>query len=106
MIDETVKVKVYFVESDGEVVAVMPYVLGTNNSRTMACYVHTGQHSTCHADWVLEQAPANESEYGDLLNELKTIGYDVEILTKFDYRETLKKRIELFVKNFREESEK
>ena len=52
---EKTPVKVFFVKSEnGEIDAVMPFELGTNDPMTMTVYSHVGQHSSCHALWVQE----------------------------------------------------
>jgi len=79
------KTKVLFVKSEGEIVAVMPYVVGTPNPATMTCYARVGQHSACSDKWVTKQALASPEEYNALLYELNNlIGYNVEVITSFD----------------------
>jgi hypothetical protein len=89
------KTKVLFVKDEyNDVVAVFPYDLGTNNSETMSCYAHIGQHSSCHSDWVVSShknvAP---NEYSDLKEELESIGYELEILTRFPNQKSYQYRI-------------
>lgn len=61
--------------SGGDIIAVFPDmkcdVRGGLNS-----YMHLGQHCACSADIVLWTDPATEAEYGDLLQELRNVGYD------------------------------
>ena len=78
------KTKVLFVKSKGDIVAVMPYELGTDKPSTMTCYAHVGQHSACSDKWVKNQPVASAEEYKDLLNELVSMEYDVEVITSFD----------------------
>ncbi len=100
---EKTPVKVCFVKSEnGEIDAVMPFELGTNDPMKMRVYSHVGQHSSCHALWVQEQIKAKPEEYKDLLDELNNqIGYDVEVLTRFDYPSSYLQRAGK-LKNFRE----
>lgn len=43
-------------------------------------YSHIGQHSTCTAEYARECFPADPVQYADLLIELQTIGYKIEIV--------------------------
>ena len=47
-------------------------------------YMHVGQHGAAdYADVIADTSPAQENEYKDLLNELKTIGYtDLRIVQR------------------------
>jgi hypothetical protein len=49
---------------------------------TFTSYAHIGQHSACHLDYAKECTEATESEYKELFNELESIGYNLQILTK------------------------
>lgn len=61
---------------DGEITAVFPFEQWDLDNH-LACYVHIGQHGGCAWEWVREDTrSASESEYSDLLSELKRIGYD------------------------------
>lgn len=47
-------------------------------------YAHKGQHTTASRQWIKEKTrPAAITEYKSLLEELRSIGYDVTIKTKF-----------------------
>lgn len=43
------------------------------------CYSKVGQHSTCSLNYIKECRQANYNEYQDLLKELISIGYKVEV---------------------------
>jgi hypothetical protein len=77
------KTKVYFVKDDDEITAVFPYEVATSNINTMICYSHVGQHGTCIDTWVKDSDKAKPEEYKELLEELNTIGYKLEILKNF-----------------------
>lgn len=65
-----------------EVFAYFPKMVHSfNGYRTdnKTCYSHIGQHSACHEDYVKGCKPATPEEYASLLNELKSIGYDLKI---------------------------
>ena len=74
----TIDVKVQFVYTteDKEVTAV--FIDG--NTDFPDCYSHIGQHSMCCKEWFNEQKKATKKQYKPLLQELKNIGYNVEIL--------------------------
>ena len=44
------------------------------------CYSHVGQHSSCHINYANESEPASEVQYFLLEQELKSIGYELNIL--------------------------
>jgi len=77
----------FYLENDGsgDVFAVFPQLnynkrlYGTTQKQ---CYAHTGQHSSCTLDYVNGCEMATKSEYSDLLQELKSIGYDCKVLNK------------------------
>jgi hypothetical protein len=43
------------------------------------CYAHIGQHSVCHADYAAECKPARFAEFKDLMCELESLGYNLDI---------------------------
>lgn len=93
--EEKTQVKVLFVKCEGEIIAVMPYELGTNDPLTMLCYQHIGQHGSCHVSWVKSQKRAKPEEYSNLLSELESVGYEVEITRLFNDIGSYSKRREL-----------
>lgn len=52
-------------------------------SEMKTSYSHIGQHSACHLDYARESRLATKKEYSELKTELETIGYDLELVTKF-----------------------
>jgi len=72
----------FFKEGDNDVLAVFPnsYGYADNFADTMTCYEHVGQHSTCTYDYVDELEKATEKDYAPLYNELKSIGYNVNVV--------------------------
>ncbi len=44
-----------------------------------ACYAHVGQHAECY-DGMQRRKRATKEQYTPLLNELKSIGYNVSIM--------------------------
>lgn len=58
----------------GDIIALFPEQV---NRLMIGSYMHVGQHSDADYDGVIAATtPAKESEYAELLAELKTIGYD------------------------------
>lgn len=75
------KVKVIFrKEKDGEIVAFFPE-LKANYGR-MVCYAHIGQHSEADIEYYHTTKKALDSEFKPLLNELKSIYNDCELIVK------------------------
>lgn len=65
----------------------------------MDCYMHTGQHSVCEAEWCRSTKPAED--YADLLAELESIGYDVTVAKKMVYQDPQKIRCPKCGANFK-----
>lgn len=70
--------RVLFRVSEDEVTAVFPDDSWSEGGKTVyTCYAHIGQHGSCDRGWYnTKTRAASESEYRDLLAELKLIGYD------------------------------
>ena len=45
-------------------------------------YAHIGQHSACCIEYAKESRQAKHSEYLPLFNELRSIGYHIEVVSK------------------------
>ena len=73
-----ITIEVQFRKIKGEVFAVFPYVI--ENRNTVLSYAHIGQHSECIWNINSITKPAKESEYLDLLNELKSIYIDFNLV--------------------------
>lgn len=80
------KVKVIFRKeknpyiNDYDVIAFMPELKA--NYGKIVCYAHIGQHSEADLDYYQNTIKANETEYKSLLNELKGIYNDCELVVK------------------------
>ena len=72
-----IKVKFVYTKEFKEVTAVF---VDEKNTQFPDCYSHIGQHSICSKEWFSEQKTATKKQYKPLLQELKNIGYNVEIL--------------------------
>ena len=87
------KTKVIFKVLEGEVIALFPELAGTNNPyRDCLSYAHIGQHSAADVRLASLKA-ATPAQYYRLQMELEhTVGYDLEIVTRFS-RKMLQERI-------------
>lgn len=82
-------IEVQFRLFKGEVIAVFPYVIESRND--VASYMHVGQHSGCSFDINNFSKPATPKQYENLLNELKSIGYDnLKVIKRRDHSKYLK----------------
>ena len=63
-----------------ETIALFPTLPATTDPADMMSYMHIGQHGAAYAGAVLERTRiAKPSEYADLAEELKKIGYCLKI---------------------------
>lgn len=61
---------------EGDIIALFPEQTDPKKL-TVGSYMHVGQHSDADYNAIIsETVPASETEYADLLSELKRIGYD------------------------------
>ena len=74
--------KVLFrMDKEGDVFALFPEIPGASGLCTS--YQHVGQHGSADYNWCIDQSrPATESEYLDLYNDLKEIGYDLKVYSR------------------------
>lgn len=80
---DTEKTKVIFRKFKREILALFPELLGTNSPYTCSCYAHLGQHGSCEPTGVIfESKPAKPSEYRDLAAELRSLGYNLDIIKR------------------------
>ena len=82
------KTKVIFRKfEEGDIIALFPELVGTNDISTCMSYQHVGQHGAASVDLVYDTKPATPSEYKDLYDELTNmVGYDLQIVKKFTYK--------------------
>ena len=72
----------FYKEGHKSVLAVFPNELYNERlyGKTMLTgYVHIGQHTSVHKDYLKGRRKATEQEYSDLKQELESIGYNLEI---------------------------
>lgn len=83
------KTKVLFRMLDHEVVALFPAEAATvGNPQHCLCYAHIGQHSAADIGIIGRSRPATPEEYAPLAEELRRIGYTLDIrqrTTRNDY---------------------
>jgi hypothetical protein len=72
----------FVIEPEGSVLAVMPGVAADINHNNCACYAHIGQHGATCIEYIGENCrDASPTEYADLLDELRRVGYDVYVIS-------------------------
>ena len=75
------KIKVLFRKTkDGEIIAFFPEM--TANYGKMMSYMHIGQHGEASIEFYWETKKAAEDEYRPLLEEMKAIYDDFELVVK------------------------
>ena len=81
------KVLVCFREWMDEITAVF-----ISDEMPMECYAHIGQHSNCDQGWVRKTKPADplDKRVSDLMAELESIGYEIEVAKKMRYPDPTK----------------
>lgn len=74
----------FFIERDNENSYETPLALFINESAdnrgNKSCYSHVGQHSICSPDYIRRCRKATPDEYKELLEELESIGYNLNII--------------------------
>jgi hypothetical protein len=81
---------------DGDVIALMPEILGDMSPATCQSYMHVGQHGAANPLYVIgDTRPAAPAEYADLHKELEGIGYNVKIIQRYRHKFTEKRIAEL-----------
>ena len=90
MKQEHITEMLFRIESDGQILAVMPYEIGSPKANNVMCYAHIGQHSSCDYYYVLEKTkPASFEQYKNLKDELEDIGYNIQVIHKRNYSKYL-----------------
>ena len=70
----------------GEVLAIFPYYI--QNSLYVGCYSTIGQHSQCK--WDLKTKKADIFQENQMLNELKSVGYNPILIKRRSHKKYLK----------------
>ena len=79
--------QVQFRKFKGEIIAVFPYEIFRGT--LVNSYAHLGQHSGCMANINNVSKPATEQEYKPLLNELESIGYNLQVIKRRSHKKYL-----------------
>lgn len=73
----------------GTIEAFFPYDI-SDTKGNVTCYAHIGQHSGACWDYLLfNTIPAKENEYSELKSELESIGYNLKITKRRNYKRFL-----------------
>ena len=68
---------------DGDIIAIFPELVGTDNLGTCMSYQHIGQHGSCDLGIIYDTKLATDEEYKDLKDELEhSIGYNLRVIKK------------------------
>jgi hypothetical protein len=73
---ENTRVKFYI--KNNEVIAFFPDIEWSEG--TKMCYAHIGQHSACDPSYVKKAKRAKPANYAPLMQELKDIGYNLDVI--------------------------
>lgn len=85
-ITEVIFRKVKSGDDKGTIEAFFPYDISDLRGN-ITCYAHIGQHSGACWDYYLRNTvPAKENEYQDLKTELESIGYNLKVINKRNYK--------------------
>jgi len=76
------KVKFLFNEREKDLYAFFPEEDFDVEGKYKMSYSHIGQHTACDPKYTKQSRQATKEEYTPLLEELKSIGYNLEILNK------------------------
>lgn len=73
---------------EGDVIAILPTLLGDYDLATCLSYMHVGQHGACEPDGLVQITTlARPEEYASLLKELEGIGYsDLKVYKRLQYK--------------------
>jgi hypothetical protein len=75
--------------NNSDIIALFPYEI-ENLRGDILSYEHIGQHSGAdYDDCILQTTPAKENEYNDLKTELESIGYNLKVVKKLNYKRYL-----------------
>ncbi|MEQ8547647.1 MAG: hypothetical protein RIC03_07040 [Cyclobacteriaceae bacterium] len=81
------KTYVYFKELEGEIIAVFPFEVWNRQSKTIASYMHIGQHGGACPQLMRTLPTAKDEDFKSLLKELEGIGYNL-ILDPTEHKAT------------------
>jgi hypothetical protein len=84
---DTYKTEIVFLKNDKEedLFGYFPNEFFNRDRVTKVCYAHVGQHGACSPAYAQACRPATKKEYKDLLQELKSLGYNLNVLPKRNF---------------------
>jgi len=88
------KTKVIFRNLNGDIIALFPEILGTNDPYTCLNYMHLGQHGSGNAS-MEGTKPATMEQFQPLFSELTRLGYDIKISWKFTQKDLMTRKSQL-----------
>ena len=75
------KVKFLYNQENADLFAIFPTeIIKTIFGKFISCYSSSGQHALCSHEYVNESREVDAEVYSPLLNELKTIYTNIEII--------------------------
>lgn len=73
-------------KDNGQIIAIFPEELGSTSPYTSSSYMSIGQHSSCDPVGLIPITKlAKKSEYQDLARELKNLGYNLKVITRYKH---------------------
>jgi hypothetical protein len=76
-------------EYNGTIIAFFPYDI-SDDKGNVTCYAHVGQHSGACWDYLLFRTkPAKANEYNELFEELESLGYNLKVVKRRNYKRYL-----------------
>lgn len=83
-------------KDNGDVLALFPYDLGTDDPYTCSSYEHMGQHSAANPQGCIQQTlPCKPEEYAELKAELESLGYKLKPISRLQYKALLSREKQL-----------
>ena len=71
----------------GDILAIFPEIISELTANTCLSYQHVGQHGSCIPIALTDiTTPATPEEYADLKEELESIGYNLTVKKKNQYK--------------------
>lgn len=88
---------------DGQILALFPYDIETDEGHVNS-YMRIGQHGAASLECVKDTKPAKENEYNGLCHELTSIGYDLKVIHRINYKKyKIKRRLDYLRNELRAE---
>lgn len=83
-------------KDSGDIIALFPYDLGSDDPYTCSSYEHMGQHGAATPQLVIQMTtPSKPEEYAPLKAELESLGYKLKPMTRLQYKALEERRNKL-----------